>query len=55
MALVQTLDCLISVSGLFHFMAGGRKGPGKPASKGIMIVRDENATHSASSFSLVVR
>ncbi len=55
MAFVQTLDCLVSVGGLFHFMAGSRQGPGKSASKGIVIICDENATHSSSSFSLVVR
>ena len=46
MAFVQPLDGLVSVRGLFHFMAGGGQGPGKSASKGIVIVCDENATHS---------
>ena len=55
MAFVQPLDGLVAVRGLFHFMAGRRQGPGKSASKGIVIICDENATHSSSSFSLVVR
>ena len=48
-------DELRSADLLFDFVAGRRQCSGQPASEGVVIVGDENATHSSSSFSLVVR
>ena len=50
-AFVQTLDRLVAVGGFLDLVAGGGERPGQPASKGVVIVGDENAAHLSSSFS----
>ena len=49
-ALVQPLDRLIAVGGLFHFVAGRRQRAGEAAAQRVVIVSDKDATHRLSSF-----
>ena len=45
-AVVQPLDGGVAVRGFLDFVFGFREAPGEPAPEGVVIVGDENATHT---------